>query len=114
MLVTAIMAALLMPAADAPSRIVHVVFVNQASSRTLTVVTPAGRQVVGSFQYGGSLTVSIPVPDVDVPVEVSWRAGHLFGSFTITSETAGFLRVDLRNTDYYGPYEGTAPPRPRR
>jgi hypothetical protein len=114
MLVTAIVSALMLPvAAEAPSRTVTVVFVNHASSRTLTVITPDGQQVIGSFQFGGSLTVPIPVPDADVPVDVSWRAGRMSGSFTITSETADYLRIDLQYVNYYGPYPGTAPPRRR-
>ena len=114
MLVTAMMTALLLPAAaDAQTRTVTVVFVNHASSRTLTVITPAGRQIIGSFQYGGSFTVPIEVPDADVPMTVSWRAGRLSGQFTIDADTAAHLRIDLRYSDYYGPYEGAAPPRRR-
>jgi hypothetical protein len=114
MFVTAMMAAMLLPlAADPSARTVTVVFVNEAASRTLTVTSPAGRQLVGSFQFGGSLTVMIRVADTNVPVSVSWRAGRLHGTFTITSETADSLRIDLQSSDFNGPYAGGPPP-PRR
>jgi hypothetical protein len=114
MLFASIMAAVLLPVdAQASPKTVSVVFVNQASSRTLTVYTPAGQQVVGSFQFGGYLTVKVPLPENGGGVKVSWKAGRLFGEFTLTPDSPGNLRIDLRNSDYHGPYEGGPPPPPR-
>ena len=86
-------------------REVSVRFVNQTYDiRTLYVTTPAGRQLVGAFSHGGSLTVTIPV-DSDAEVDVHWVAGNQSGRFTLTADTGSYLRIDLTARGPAGPYE---------
>jgi hypothetical protein len=99
------MASILLPMAAATNqRTVTVVWVNYLDGRTLIVTTPAGAQAVGAFQNGGRLSVTIPISDSGLAVPVSWKAGHLSGSFTITSDTADYLRIDLKRSGVVGPY----------
>ena len=84
-------------------RIVTVRFVNHTNEvRVLYVTTPAGRQLVGTFSKGGSLTVRVPVSN-EAAVDVSWEAGSLSGEFTITDDTPGFLKIDLTRNGAVGP-----------
>jgi hypothetical protein len=101
-LATTITAVLLPLAAGAGT--VSVTFVNHMDNRNLTVTTPAGAQIIGSFQFGGKLTVTIPVPESGEAVTVSWTVGDQHGSFSINAETAGNLRVDLKHGGPVGPY----------
>ncbi len=97
--------ALQAPAKPAADRTIRVVFANQTPYiRTLYITTPAGQKLVGTFSQGGKLSVSIPIYDDRTPVAVSWVAGDQSGSFEVTSDTAGYLRIDLTSSGPSGPY----------
>jgi hypothetical protein len=112
MLEMAILAATLLPI-SAGTETVSVVFVNHVGSRTLWVTTPAGRELVGSFEYGGTLTVLLAVPS-EGDVRVSWRAGSLHGQFQINAQSPAYLQIDLWRMNYTGPLEATEYPGHRR
>jgi hypothetical protein len=104
MLLTATMLAFLLPMAqNTGTRTVTVTFVNHLDGRTLFVTTPEGTTPLGSFEYGGKLSVSIASPSPGTSVKVSWKAGNQKGNFTITSDTADYLRTDLKNGGPVGP-----------
>jgi hypothetical protein len=101
----ATMAAVLLPmAAQAQQRVVTVTFVNYMDGRTLTAATADESKIIGSFQFGGQLHVTVTIPAPDVPVRVWWTIGDQHGWFTITSDTADYLRIDLKRRGPVGPY----------
>jgi hypothetical protein len=104
-LVTTAMAGILLQMSAATSqRTVTVTFVNYLDGRTLLMATPTARQVIGSFQFGGQLTVPIFIPDSSVPVTVRWQAGEFSGTITITDDTADYLVIELTRRGVVGPY----------
>ncbi|RPI59404.1 MAG: hypothetical protein EHM48_08930 [Planctomycetaceae bacterium] len=92
------------PTKAADVRFVRVTFVNHTRDvRTLYVTTPDGRNVVGAFSQGGKLSVSLSIYDPSMPFDVSWEAGNLAGSFTITPDMPDYLKVVLTSRGAIGP-----------
>jgi hypothetical protein len=95
-LMSTTLAVILLPmVAAADERTITITFVNDLDRRTLVLSNGAVPQVIGSFQFGGQLVVTVYVPDDSVPTRVWWRAGEFGGTITITQDTDDSVEIHL-------------------
>jgi len=101
----ALLAAGMCWSAAAQDRFVQITFVNQSSNTRSVDVAAPGRAMehIGSFRPGGVVTYTIHVP-TDQTVRFRWKSKDLGGWFDISPDSTAYMRIDLGDWGYEGPY----------